>query len=126
MAQEEYERRLLEQRRRDLRDGLMSVVDAVLDLDRWLVFVDWPDARSLEEAAGVLTRAIGEFVKARAGLLLDRDAEPIVRETSTLSLDADRYRGLLIERREFVAAGQAGGDPQLVADLSVGIRDLKQ
>ncbi len=43
MAEAEYGRRMDKQRRKELRGGLASVVDAVLDLERWLNFVQWED-----------------------------------------------------------------------------------
>jgi hypothetical protein len=95
-------------------------------MERWLQFVEWPDDKSQEEAARVLLRARGEFVKARAGLLLDQDAEKIVRATSTLSIDSDRYRGMLIDRRQMVAQAQLGTNPQTVLDLAQQIKETKE
>ena len=126
MAEAESRRRLDERRREELREGLVSVVDAVLEVERWLNVAKWEDVPSQEKAALILDRAIGGFVKARAGLLLDKEGERIVRATADLSRDVDRYRYQLTERQELRRAAQPGTDPQLVLDVTEEINNLHQ
>ena len=123
MAEREYQYRRGEMRLGQLREGFVSLVNAVLDLERWLFLIDFLDAESQQEAQRVLIRATGDFVKARAGLLLDQEGERIVRLTAELSRDAERYRaGLVLHQQLVQAAVPGGGGGEAVTEHSEQLR----